>query len=148
MGQSNCQKVPKNANKSQNAFPLLSTVSKLLIEVETWSMKWMCQKLLPDLSKKMLKSATRLGKKSPKWQKIAKVAKILKSDKNHQSGKKSPKWLKVLKLGSKGFQGVSDGSRSQTAWARTTRGTYAWAPYAFAALGQGPKGPELVIYNL
>ena len=65
--------------------------------------------------------------------------------KNCQSSKKSPKWLKVLKLGSKGFQGVSDGSRSQTAWARTTRGTYAGAPYAFAALGQGPKGPKLVI---
>ena len=64
--------------------------------------------------------------------------------KNHHIGKKSPKWLKVLKLGFKGFQGVPDGSRSQTAWARTTRGTYAWAPYAFAALGQGPKGPELV----
>ena len=78
------------------------------------------------------------GKKLPKWQKFDKVAK------NHQIGKKSPKWLKVLKLGSKGFQGVSDGSRSQTAWARTTRGTYARAPYAFAALGQGPKGPELV----
>ena len=28
-------------------------------------------------------------------------------------------------------------------------GTYARAPYAFAALGQGPKGPELVcIYNI
>ena len=24
-------------------------------------------------------------------------------------------------------------------------GTYARAPYAFAALGQGPKGPELVV---
>ena len=79
-----------------------------------------------------------IGKTSPKWQKFAKVAK------NCQSGKKSPKSLKGLKLGSKGFQGVPDGSRSQTAWARTTRGTYAWVPYAFAALGQGPKGPELV----
>ena len=59
--------------------------------------------------------------------------------KNHQIGKKLPKWLKVLKLGFKAFQGVPDGSRSQTAWARTTRGTYARAPYAFAALGQGPK---------
>ena len=60
--------------------------------------------------------------------------------KNCQSGKKSPKWLKVLKLGSMGFQGVPDGSRSETAW----------APYAFAALGQGPKGPELVnsIYKI
>ena len=67
--------------------------------------------------------------------------------KNRQIGKNSPKWLKVLKLGSKGFQGVPDGSRSQTAWARTTRGTYARAPYAFAALGQGPKGPELVRYK-
>ena len=67
-----------------------------------------------------------IGKKSPKWQ-------------------KTPKWLKVLKLGSKGFQGVSDGSSSQTAWARTTRGTYARAPYAFAALGEGQKGPELVL---
>ena len=66
--------------------------------------------------------------------------------KNCQIGKNSPKWLKALNLGSKGFQGVPDGSRSQTAWARTTRGTYARAPYAFAALGQGPKGPELVIY--
>ena len=66
--------------------------------------------------------------------------------KNRQIGKNSPKWLKVLKLGSKGFQGVPDGSRSQTAWARTTRGTYARAPYAFAALGQGPKGPELVLF--
>ena len=68
--------------------------------------------------------------------------------KNRQIGKNSPKWLKVLKLGSKGFQGVLDGSRSQTAWARTTRGTYAQVPYAFAALGQGPKGPELVINNV
>ncbi len=84
------------------------------------------------------KAATRFGKNLPKWQKFAKVAK------NCQFGKKSPKWLKVLKLGSMGFQGVPDGSRSETAWARTTRGTYARAPYAFAALGQGPKGPELV----
>ena len=45
------------------------------------------------------------------------------------------------------LQKVPDGSRSQTAWARTTQGTYAWAPYAFAALGQGPKGPELVYLN-
>ena len=66
--------------------------------------------------------------------------------KNCQIGKNSPKWLKVLKLGSKWFQGVPDGSRSQTAWAQTTQGTYARAPYAFAALGQGPKGPELVEY--
>ena len=66
--------------------------------------------------------------------------------KNRQSGKKLPKWLKVFKLGSKGFQGVPDGSRCQIAWVRTTRGTYAWAPYAFAALGQGPKGPELVTH--
>ena len=76
------------------------------------------------------KTATRFGKNLPKWQKFAKVAK------NFQSDKKSPKWLKVLKLGSMGFQGVPDGSRSETAWARTTRGTYARAPYAFAALGQ------------
>ena len=67
--------------------------------------------------------------------------------KNCQIGKNSPKWLKVLKLGSKWFQGVPDGSRSQTAWAQTTQGTYARAPYAFAALGQGPKGPELVCYK-
>ena len=94
------------------------------------------------------------GNNLTKWQKIVKVAKNCQSGqivppdlaKSRQIGKKSPKWLKVLKLGSKGFQGVSDGSRSQTAWARTTRGTYARAPYAFAALGQGPKGPELVIY--
>ena len=66
--------------------------------------------------------------------------------KNRQIGKNSPRWQKVLKLGSKWFQGVPDGSRSQTAWAQTTQGTYARAPYAFAALGQGPKGPELV-YN-
>ena len=72
-------------------------------------------------------------------------AKSHQNDKNHQIGKNSPKWLKVLKLGSKGFEGVPDGSRSQTAWARTTRGTYARAAYAFAALGQGPKGPELVV---
>ena len=67
-----------------------------------------------------------IGKKLPKWQ-------------------KTPKWLKVLKLGSKGFQGVSDGSRSQTAWARMTRGTYARAPYAFAALGCRPSASRLVI---
>ena len=53
---------------------------------------------------------------------------------------------KVAKSPQIRLQGVSDGSRSQTAWARTTRGTYALAPYAFAALGQGPKGPELVDY--
>ena len=70
-------------------------------------------------------SATRFGKKSPNWQKVTKVA-------------KSPQ----IRL-----QGVSDGSWSQTAWAWTTRGTYARAPYAFAALGQGPKGPELVNDN-
>ena len=70
--------------------------------------------------------------------------KVAKVTKNRPIGKNSPKWLKVLKLGSKGFQGVPDGSRSQTAWARTTRGTYAQAPNAFAALGQGRKGPELV----
>ena len=34
IGQSNCQKMPKNAKKSQNVFPLLSTVRKLLSEVE------------------------------------------------------------------------------------------------------------------
>ena len=67
--------------------------------------------------------------------------------KNRQIGKNSPKWLKLLKLGSKWFQGVPDGSRCQTVWARTNRGTYARAPYAFAALGQGPKGPELVRSN-
>ena len=42
---------------------------------------------------------------------------------------------------------VPDDSRSQTAWALMTWGTYARAPYAFAALGQGPKGPELVYIN-
>ena len=57
--------------------------------------------------------------------------------KNRQIGKNSPKWLKVLKLGSKWFQGVPRVSQ-------TTQRTYARAPYAFAALGQGPKGPELV----
>ena len=67
--------------------------------------------------------------------------------KSRQNGKNLPKWLKVLKLGSKGFQAVPDGSRSQTAWARMTRGTYAQAPCAFAALGQGLKGPDLVISN-
>ena len=69
-------------------------------------------------------------------QKVAKIAKLAKS---RQNGKKTPKWRKVLKLCSKGFQEVPDGSRSQTAQARMTRGTYAWAPYTFAALGQGPK---------
>ena len=64
--------------------------------------------------------------------------------KNRQIGKNSPKWLKLLKLGSKWFQGVPDGSRCQTVWVRTNRGTYAWVRYALAALGQGPKGPELV----
>ena len=64
--------------------------------------------------------------------------------KKRQIGKNSPKWLKALKLGSKGFHVVPDGSRSQSAWARTTRGTYARALYAFMALGQGPKGLELV----
>ena len=68
-----------------------------------------CQKVLPDWAK-----SRQNDKKLPKWQKFDKVAK------NHQIGKKSPKWLKVLKLGSKGFQGVSDGSWSQTAWAWTT----------------------------
>ena len=82
-----------------------------------------CPKVLPDLAKihpKVLPdwaNSHQNDKKSPKWQKFDKVAK------NHQIGKKSPKWLKVLKLGSKGFQGVSDGSRSQTAWAQTTQGT-------------------------
>ena len=65
----------------------------------------------------------------------------------YQSGKKLSKWQKVAKVAKSPqirLQGVPDGSRSQTAWAHTTRGTYARAPYAFAALGQGPKGPELV----
>ena len=128
MGQSNCQKVPKNAKKSQNKFFLFSTVSKLLSEVQAWSVKWMWPK-----------SATRLGKKSLKWQKIAKLAKI------GQNGKNLPKWWKIIKVAKSrqmakspqiSLQRVPDGSRSQTAWARTTRGTYAWAPYAFAALGQ------------
>ena len=108
MGQSNCQKVPKNANKSQNAFPLLSTVSKLLIEVETWSMKWMWPKSATRFVKKLPKSATRLGKKSPKWQKIAKVAKIW------QSGEKSSNWQKVTKVAKSPqirLQGVSRGFR-------------------------------------
>ena len=60
-----------------------------------------CQKELTDWAK-----SHQNDKKSPKWQKFAKVAK------NCQSGKKSPKWLKGLKLGSKGFQGVPDGSWS------------------------------------
>ena len=87
-----------------------------------------------DVAKKCYQigqKVTQMTKNRPNVKKLAKVAK------NHQSGKKSPKWLKVLKLGSKGFQGVPDGSRSQTAWAGMTRGTYARAPYAFAALGQG-----------
>ena len=84
MGQSNCQKVPKNAKKIQNKFFLFSTVSKLLSEVQAWSVKWMWPK-----------SATRLGKKLPKWQKIAQMAKVAK---NHQSGKKSPKWQKIAKV--------------------------------------------------
>ena len=81
-------------------------------------------------------------------QKVAKMAKIC------QSGEKSSKWQKVTKVAKspqimlQGVSRVPDGSRSQTARARTTQGTYAWAPYAFAALGQGPKGPELVIYTL
>ena len=81
--------------------------------------------MLPDWAK-----SHQNDKKSLNWQKFASVVK------NCQSNKKSPKWIKVLKLGSKGFQGVPDGSRSQTAWAGTTRGTYAQAPYAFAALGK------------
>ena len=62
------------------------------------------------------------------WQKVAKVAK-----KCYQM------WQKVAKgilRGSKGFHGCVGALRL---------GTYAWAPYAFAALGQGPKGPELVL---
>ena len=47
---------------------------------------------------------------------------------------------KVAKSHQIRLQGVSDGFRSQTAWAGTTRGTYARAPYAFAA-----KGPDLVL---
>ena len=56
------------------------------------------------------------------WQKVAKVAK-----KCYQM------WQKVAKgilRGSKGFHGCVGALRL---------GTYAWAPYAFAALGQGPK---------
>ena len=91
----------------------------------------MCPKSETRFVKKLPKSATRLGKKSPKWQKFVKVAKITKVAKSPQ-------------IMLQGVSRVPDGSRSQTARARTTRGTYAWAPYAFAALGQGPKGPELV----
>ena len=49
------KKVPKNVKKSQNVFPLLSTVRKLLREVEPCSVKLMWPK-----------SAMRLGKNSPK----------------------------------------------------------------------------------
>ena len=52
-------------------------------------------------------------------QKVAKMAKIC------QSGEKSSKWQKVTKMAKSSqirLQGVSDGCRSQTAWARTTRG--------------------------
>ena len=46
------QKVLKNAKKSQNMFHLISTVSKLLSEVEPWTVKsWCGQKVLPDLAK-------------------------------------------------------------------------------------------------
>ena len=52
MGQKNGQKVLKNAKKSQNMFHLISTVSKLLSEVEPWTVKsWCGQKVLPDLAK-------------------------------------------------------------------------------------------------
>ena len=74
----------------------------------------------------------KITKKLPKTPNLQKVAKMAKN-------------AKVAKSPQIRLQGVSDGSRSQTAWARTTRGTYAQAPYAFAALGQGPKGPELVL---
>ena len=44
--------------------------------------------------------------------------------------------LQVVSRGSRWFQ-VSNSIGSNKS------GTYARAPYAFAALGQGPKGPEL-----
>ena len=68
--------------------------------------------------------------------------------KSRQNDKKLPNWQKFTKVAKspqirlQGFQGVPDGSRSQTACARTTGGTYAQAPYAFA------KGPELVLYKI
>ena len=70
--------------------------------------------------------------KLPNWQKVAKMAKNAKVAKSPQ-----------IRL-----QGVSDGCRSQTAWARMTRGTYARAPYVFAALGCRPCRLVICIYNI
>ena len=63
MGQKNGQKVLKNAKKSQNTFHLISTVSKLLSEVEPWTVKrWCGQKMLPDLAKSCQKVIPDLAK--------------------------------------------------------------------------------------
>ena len=55
---------------------------------------------------------------------------------------------KVAKSPQIRLQGVSRGFRwfqVSNSMGSDDSGTYARAPYAFAALGQGPKGPELVI---
>ena len=76
MGQSNCQKMPKNAKKSRNVFSLLSTVRKLLSEVEPY---------------RTINNEVDVAKKCYQvWQKVAKVAKKVLPDvaKSRQRGSK------------------------------------------------------------
>ena len=76
-------KFAKKCQKSQKTIFLISTVWKLLSEVEPWSVKLMWPK-----------SATRFGTKLPKCQKSA-----------TRCGKMSPKGFQGVSKDSKGFQG-------------------------------------------
>ena len=107
------KKSPK-CQKSQNLRFLISTVWKLLSEVEPY---------------RTINNEVDVAKKCCQiWQKVAKVAK-----KCYQM------WQKVAKgilRAFKGFQGRVGALRL---------GTYAQAPYAFAALGCRPKARRLVL---
>ena len=95
-------KVAKKCQKSQKLRFLISTVWKLLTEVEPWSVKSMWPK-----------SATRFGTKLPKRQKSA-----------TRCGKMSPKGFQGVSKGSKGFQRVSRGSKGKCyqMWQKNAKG--------------------------
>ncbi len=69
------------------------------------------------------------------------------SEKNHQKVAQISKNAKVAKSPQIRLQVVSSGFRwfqVSNSMVTDDSGTYSRAPYTFAALGRGPKGPELV----
>ena len=74
IGQSNCQKMPKNAKRAKMCSPILVQLGSYWVKLNHDQWSWCGQIVLPDWAK-----SHQNDKKSLNWQKFAKLAKICQS---------------------------------------------------------------------